>query len=154
MSVEKITAHKFAQPKPAASKITFGPKRTQRFNSLYHWYGEKGKDILGMLPNRGRNCYDQFIYRANLVNNSSGQSRNYYQSLTEAFTGEHPYKAEEVTRIVSAVRSRYGLDPFVGNLKTQCLGEFFKAYFVVDAMATGTPKGHRVFVAKFKMLGD
>jgi hypothetical protein len=111
-----------------ASKSQLTKLQSDRFYSIYHRYQEDGRKLVKVVKARGKNSWLPILHKSETVNNTTGEERKYYRSITGSFEIDVMAPLPDVIQTICEQRSRFGLEPFSDNIPGQCLNEIGKIF--------------------------
>jgi len=110
----------------------FTTLQRERYNAIYHIYGDDAARYIPLLKTRGENSWKKFYEKAIEVNKAKGTLREYYDSLTAEFSGHELLTENKILQIVSEIRADLNMEPVLKQMKTHALNTFYKLFLFED----------------------
>jgi hypothetical protein len=134
--------------KPVMSNLKSG-----RLQILTAYFKESAPTLLNLIPSRGKNDFNSVMSRVDMLQAATGNDRNYYVALTDAFKGKGFTDANSIAKTVCELRQRLKLQRFTGNVLKQSVADLHRVFFVIESMeATIGGKRERKYKPVFPLL--
>jgi hypothetical protein len=136
-----LVESKVAAPSSSTSDLNeLTPIQKERFNAIYHIYGDFAAVIVKEVNGNGLRSWKTFFTNALRVYKARNSEAEYYTALTNTFETGVTYSLDEISRSVNEERADLGLDPFIKRINAQCEDDFLKVFFV-EVVYDPTRKG-------------
>lgn len=134
-------------------KTVMSNLKSGRLQILTAYFKESATTLLDLIPSRGKNDFNSVMSRVDMLQAATGNDKNYYVALTDAFKGKGFTDANSIAKTVCELRQRLRLKRFTGNVLQQSVADLQQVFFVMESMeATIGGKRERKYKPVFPLL--
>jgi hypothetical protein len=113
----------------------------QRYDYLFPIYGELSYDIARSITGKGKNSWQSFLDKMDIVTRAKSRDKEYYDALYEQFSLGELYTSSDIVGHVGEVRRDLELSPYIDKLKVRSEYDFFLVFMTEDIHDEVTDNG-------------
>jgi hypothetical protein len=130
-------------------------KKAAQYAVLHSIFKATTQKLISHLKGRGRNSFEPVCIKAETLNGSTGDSRNYHINFVSGLPIGKAISAIDLGNSVCSIRARFGFARYKGNIHKLCIEKLYNHFIVEEKMEAGADgKKHRVCIPVFSLLAD